>query len=76
MKNVIEKTWPAHTLGGQCESPEKIYFLILKWSLKLQWLCMWKGSGPSGPGKVYIKYLNIQSSKLKTVQGVHKSLIR
>ena len=24
----------------------------------------------------YIQYLNIESSKLKTVQGVHKSLIR
>ena len=47
----------------------------LKWGLKSQWLCMWTGFGPSGPGKVYIKYLNIQSRKLKTVQGVHKSLI-
>ena len=48
----------------------------LKWSLKLQWVCMGKGFGPSGSGYVYIKYLNIESSKLKTVLGVHKSLIR
>ena len=24
MKKVIEKTWPAHVLGGYYESPEKI----------------------------------------------------
>ena len=48
----------------------------LKWSLKLQWVCVGRGPGPGGPGNIYIKYLNIESSKLKTVQGVHKSLIR
>ena len=37
---------------------------------------MGKGFGPSGRGYVYIKYLNIESSKSKTAQGVHKSLIR
>ena len=39
--------------------------------------CVWgKGFGPVGPGNICIKYLNIELSKLKTVQGVHKSLIR
>ena len=38
----------------------------LKWSLKLQWVCMGRSLGPEGPGNIYIKY--IESSKLKTVQ--------
>ena len=50
--------------------------LLLKWSLKLQCMCVGKGFGPTGPANINTKYLNIESSKLKSVQGVHKSLIR
>ena len=39
----------------------------LKWSLKLQWMCVAKGFWPPGPANIYTKYLNIESSILKTV---------
>ena len=48
----------------------------LKWSLKLQCMCVGKGFGPTWPANINTKYLNIELSKLKSVQGVHKSLIR
>ena len=48
----------------------------LKWSLKLQWVCVGRGPGRGGPENIYIKYLNTEWRKLKTVQGVHTSLIR
>ena len=48
MKKVIEKTRPAHVLGVRQESPEKrtgvfIESIMVKWSLKLQWVCMGRG---------------------------------
>ena len=37
--------------------------------------CVWGGHG--GPGRnINIKYLKIESIKLKRVHGIHKSLIR
>ena len=71
MKKVIEKARSPHTFGGYYESPDKKGCSWLKWSLKLQWVCMGKGLG-----YIYITYLNIESSKLNSVQGVHNSLIR
>ena len=74
---LYEKTRPTHVLGGWYESPVfSMNLSWLKWSLNLQWVCMGKGFGPARPGNIYIKYLNIESSKFKTVRGVHKSLIR
>ena len=35
----------------------------LKWSLKLQRMCVGTGFGPTGPSKMYTKYLNIESSQ-------------
>ena len=48
MKKVIEKTRPPHVSGGQDESPEpRTVFVMnpswLKWSLKLQWVCIGRG---------------------------------
>ena len=40
------------------------------------YVCVGTGFGPKRPSHIYTKYLNIESSKLKTVQGVHKSLVR
>ena len=48
----------------------------LKWSWKLQCMCVGKAFGPTGPGNIYTKYRNIESSKLKNDQGVLKRLIR
>ena len=48
MKKVIKKTRPAHVLGVRQESAEKkrvfqLNLSWLKWSLKLQWVCMGRG---------------------------------
>ena len=70
MKNVI--------IGKKYESPKQIMGVFNEsiMEFEVQWVCMGKGFGPTGLGNIYTKYLNIESSKLKTDQGVHKSLIR
>ena len=78
MKNVFGEKRPAHVLGGRQESPETrtcvfIESIMVKMELKVTMGLYRKGECLI---KMNIEYLNTESSNLKSVQGVHKSLIR
>ena len=61
----MEKTRPAHVLGGQYETPEKIMgvfneSIMVKMEFEVTMSVCGERPGRVGPDNIYIKYLNTE----------------